>query len=420
MEYIIPYSQEAEVAFLGGLFLNPSGLAAAKSELSPSDFYFPEHIELYRAMLIVGVDVVSLTDYLKKKDKLDIVGGVDGIGEIIKNVHTSAGTKRYIKIIKTHAAKRKIMQVCSHVVDVAASEDLGDVLSTLKGLVKDVQGSDTPELADSQTLLSDVYAEIERRSKEKDFEVGIPTGFTGIDDCIGGLEQKTLTYIIARPSVGKTALALSIAENIAKLDRGVVLFFSLEMGDRQITRRRLAAKSNVFLSRIRHGNVEDGQWDQLLKAANQLASSNMLIVDKPKYKTIENLLALSESIAIEQKVSCVFVDHIQLIRSRQKFNSRHLEISFISNSLKDLSKDLNIPVIGLCQLNREVEKRTNKRPQLYDLKESGDLEQDADIVIGIYREDREATIMELGGLKGRDVGTWKAELDFDRFTQRII
>jgi replicative DNA helicase len=417
MESMIPYSQEAEVSILGGLFLNPSGLAAVKTRLSPEDFYLTETAELYRAMLDVGMDVVVLTDHLRKTDKLELVGGVDGIGSIISGVSTSAGSDRHIQMVKESSKKRQIMRVCSDVVDLAGSQDIEETLSILKDLVRSNHEKSTEK--DSRTLLTEVYSEIERRSNEKDFEVGIPTGFPSIDEKIGGLEAKTLTYIIARPSVGKTALAIAMAENMSKLNRGKVLFFSLEMGDRQIMRRMLASESNVFLSRIRHGNIQDGQWDALIQSGNELKDVDMMILDSSKYKNIETLVSKTESVAIDDKISCVFVDHVQLMRGKQKFGSRHLEISYISDLLKSLAKDLDIPVVGLCQLNRGVEKRTNKRPQLEDMKESGDLEQDADNVIGIYRENKESEVMELGGLKGRDVGTWQCEVTFDRYTQRI-
>jgi replicative DNA helicase len=418
METVVPFSQEAEASILGGLFLNPSGLPAVKSQLAPEDFYLTANMELYKAMLAVGSDVVMLADHLRLKGTLDLVGGVDGIGSIISGVATSAGMDRYVKIVKEASQKRHIINVCSDVIESIGQQSIDDTLSDLKVLIRSNVGDDSTE-KDAGTLLSEVYTEIERRNADKDFECGIPTGISAIDEKLSGLEAKTLTYLIARPSVGKTALAIAMAENMAKLNRGKVLFFSLEMGDRQIMRRLLASESNVFLSRIRHGDIEDGQWDQLVKSADQLKAADLLILDSSKYKTIETLISKAEAVAIDSQISCVYVDHIQLMRSKQKFSSRHLEISFISDSLKSLAKDLDIPVVGLCQLNRGVEKRAVKRPELSDMKESGDLEQDADNVIGIYRETKESETMELGGLKGRDTGTWQCEVTFDRYTQRI-
>lgn len=199
-----------------------------------------------------------------------------------------------------------------------------------------------------------------------------------------------------------------------------MIFFSLEMSAEAITRRRLAAESGIFLSRIRAGHLEEYQWPMLISALNALSNRPLMVVDHPKYKIIENLTAMAESIAMDNQVSAVFVDHIQLMRSLQKFNTRHLEISFISNELKAIAKNLDIPVIALSQLNRGIELRKNQKPRLADMKESGDLEQDADVVIGLYRETKDSELLELAGLKGRDVGIWKGCLRFDRFTQKIF
>jgi replicative DNA helicase len=364
---IIPYSLEAEISLLGGCFLNSTVFARAKANLTYKDFYLERHQQIFRSMCKVGVDVVSIVEDLKKRGMIERIGGVDTITEIIASPLTSAGSQHQIDVIRDSAIRRRIIQECSNIVSEAHSKDLCELASNLKALSRSLV-VDSSDMGD-RDILMDVFQEIEDKSKSGNHKIGLETRIAEIDRNIGGLEPKSLTYLIGRPSMGKTALAIAIAENIALYEQGLVVFFSLEMGDRQIVRRRLAAKSNVFLSRLRHGDIQDSQWDQLVNALNELSKSKMLIVDSPKYKTIENLVALAESIAVDKKISSVFVDHIQLMKSNKKFTSRHLEISHVSNSLKDLAKELNIPVIGLCQLNREVEKRPNKRPQLFDLKE---------------------------------------------------
>jgi len=157
----------------------------------------------------------------------------------------------------------------------------------------------------------------------------------------------------------------------------------------------------------------------LIEAADKVAENNILLIDRAKYKTFEHLASITETLALEHKIACIFVDHVQLMNSRKNFSNRHLEISYISNNLKSIEKDLNIPLIVLCQLRRDVDTRQNKRPQLSDMKESGDLEQDGDVIIGIYREEKDSEIMEIAGLKGRDVGTWQDKLLFNRFIQKI-
>lgn len=414
---LIPYSLEAEVSLLGGCFLDPTVFTRAGAILTHDDFYIDRHKEIFRALCAVGVDLVSVTEYLKKRGVLERVGGMDAITEILSAPITSAGSNKHIEVVKDCAVRREVIRACSDISNLANEGDLSEIAGKLKSLSHSIYGQTSPDIGEN--VLDEVFRDIEARAKSGDHKIGIATGIGGIDRWISGLEGKTLTYLIGRPSMGKTALALAMAENIAATEPGTVLFFSLEMGDKQIARRRISAHSGVFLSRIRHGDIERGQWDDLIQALNELSSSRMVIIDKPKYKTIENLLAFVESFSLDNKISCMFVDHIQLMRSNQRFNSRHLEISHISNTFKDIAKDKNIPVIVLSQLNREVEKRNNKRPQLHDLKESGDLEQDADLVIGIYRSDRESEEMELGGLKGRDIGTWVSTVNFNRFTQRI-
>lgn len=418
----LPRNIDAEVALLGCIFKNPGILPKLRALLEPTDFFKNANSEIYRAFLSVkDPDVITVSEYLDKKNALQKAGGTEYLAAILETAITSHGYQAYADIVKELSVKRNIILQCSALVEKAYDGvGIADLVCGLKAVVRDIQSKGKPDITDTTSLLMGLFKDIEQRKQSQNYQVGIPTGIPSIDAQIGGLEKKSLTYLIGRPSMGKTALALAMAENIAQSGIGLVLFFSLEMGDVQLMRRRLSAKSNVFLSRIRTGNVEDSQWPDLVKAADGLSLADMLIVDKPKYKTIEHLVDLAESISIDRKISCVFVDHVQLMRSQQKFNNRHLEISCVSNSLKDLAKNLDIPVVGLSQLSREVEKRNNKRPVLSDLKESGDLEQDADIVIGIYRKDRESEAMELGGLKGRDIGTWQTTVEFNRFTQRIF
>lgn len=216
-----------------------------------------------------------------------------------------------------------------------------------------------------------------------------------------------------------TALALNIADNVSLNNPGKVLFFSLESGETALTRRRLAAKSGVYLTRIRTGGVDDSQWSHLIEAANTLSDNNLIILDRPKFKTVENLCSMAETLAMEHPISLIVVDHIQRMRSKQRFQNRHLELSYISEELTSLVSELNTPGLILCQLSREVDKRRDQRPKLSDMKESGDLEQNADNVIGLFRKDKIDEFAEIEGLKGRDVGTWKEWLSFDRFIQKF-
>jgi replicative DNA helicase len=236
-----------------------------------------------------------------------------------------------------------------------------------------------------------------------------------------GLEPSTVTGLIARPSMGKTALALNIAENVAAEDKEKrVLFFSLESNVMALMRRRVSAQSYVLLSRIRSGDINDMEWGKIINAMNHLGD-NLFIFDSPKFKRIEDLYAMAETMALESKLSLIVIDHIQKMTTSLKTYSRHNEISTISNKITSLAKDLKVPVLVLCQLNREAEKRVGKekKPRLSDIRESGDIEQDFDNVIGLYRESKEAEYANVECLKGRDTGTWETVLKFNRFIQKF-
>jgi replicative DNA helicase len=416
----LPHDTQIEKMLIGAIVFNPVLKGKIQSALTPDDFYAEDHKHIFEAISKAKPDIGSIVQQIKKRHNGKAEGLVKYVLDLAEETGTSAGTEHYVEIIKDLSTRRKIaiacMDVNHRIHDVAM--DTNTILSELKDCIRDANNADDGDYRTNVELLNEVFKDIEYRKDNGIHNTGILCGIPEIDNNIGGFEGKTLTYLMARPSMGKTALSLNMAENMAMSDKGMVVFYSLEMGDTQIMRRRLSAVSSVALTSIRKGNIADSQWPFLIEASNKLADSRMIVVDKPKYKAVENLVSLTHTIAMEHQIGCVYVDHIQLMRSIKAFQSRHLEISHISNELKSLAKDLAIPVIVLSQLNREVEKRRDKHPVLSDLKESGDLEQDADNVIGLYREDPQNERMELGGLKGRDTGTWVSALIFDRFTQK--
>jgi replicative DNA helicase len=225
---------------------------------------------------------------------------------------------------------------------------------------------------------------------------------------------------MARPSMGKTALALNIAENVAGKQQGKkALYINLESSAEALTRRRLAIGSDIPLSDIRRGILTDNQYTSFISAANEISASNLIIIEKPKFKDIRLLHSIVETFVLEHPISLITIDHFTKLFTSQKTHSSHHQFSLISNEITTIAKDLKVPVLLLCQLNRESEKRTNKRPVLSDLRETGSLEEDADNVIAIYRETKESEVAEIELLKGRDVGTFKTRLKFDRFCQRF-
>ena len=413
-----PHDIDLESLVLGSLLLNPKARSKVKMILEPDDFYREAHSTIFSAILEADPpDIVGIAGVLRKNQTLERTGGVDYLSSILDGVHTSVGAERHARVVKQLSRKRQVIESCQAVLEQAFNDgELDDLITTWRAGFRQIQAGRKLKIEDTKTLLTNVFNDIERRAKDQNYKVGVECGLYEIDRWLEGFEPKTLTYLIGRPSMGKTALAISMAECMART--GPVLFFSLEMGSEAITRRRLASSSGVYLSRIRSGNVDSEHWPGLIRAANDLSEVELVIIDSPWFKAVHRLIDLSETYSIEEPLTAIFVDHIQLMRAKGKFGNRHLELSYISDALKGLAKDLNLPVIALCQLNREVEKRSNKRPRLQDMRESGALEQDADVVMGIYREDRESEVMEIGGLKGRDTGTWNSQITFNRFIQR--
>jgi len=421
---VMPHSTETEQALIGSLLINPDCRAEVSVCTPKEAFYSEAHSKIYETILESnGGDALSVINLLSRKGVLDKVGGADYVASMAMNVWTSAGSHHYSEELTALHKQRLLITACNRVISNAKDGALPDeTLANLRADLKDIDAQgDTAESPNYRDTLKAVMDDIEDRMENGNRNVGILTGYEAIDGILMGMEPKTLTYLIGRPSMGKTALALNIADNMASAGEGLALFFSLEMGSEALARRTLAAESKVFLSRIRAGDFETGQLNHLLNAVGRLYDRDIYVLDHPKWKTIEMMVAMAEKISGEKKVAAIFVDHIQLMRSSLRFNNRHLEVSHISNELKSMSKVLEVPVIALSQLSRKIEDRIPplNKPQLSDMKESGDLEQDADIVIAVHREDREAVEMHLAGLKGRDTGTWRGKLHFNRFTQKI-
>ena len=418
-----PHNLEAEQSIIGAMLVNSDAIPEVMAILEPDDFYREAHKHLARAFFELkdNAGIVSISNYLKEKALFEKTGGVEYLVSIHDQVSTSGQCHYYAQIIKGLSDRRKLITQCQVTVGNAfnLTWDIEETLSShrdsLKGFIEN-QGN----YRDNEELVKEVFKDIEDRSNNEYSFIGVETGFSNIDGRISGLEPKTTTYLIARPSVGKTALALNIADYVATNYPGKVLFFSLESGDKALTRRRISAHSNVFLSRLRTGDIENGQWPALIEAAQKLSENNLLIIDNPKYKVIDAMVPMAESIGQKDKISLIVIDHIQRMRCRKKTQNRHLEISYVSEEISSLANNLEVPILILCQLSREaVGMGKNRKPELAFMKESGDLEQNADNVWGLYREDNEAVEAEVIGLKGRDIGTWHTHLYFDRFIQKF-
>ena len=418
-----PHNLEVEQAVIGGMFINPKCIPKVQKALDPDDFYREAHQHIARAFFELRgkADFVTVSDLLKAKGLLEKCGGADYLVGLVEGVSTSAGIEYHAEIIKELSKRRKIIENCMAGAEKAfgLTNEIDGILSNLKSGIREMQSDRKGDFRSNQELVKAVFQDIKTRSESGNRFVGVKTGFENIDLYMNGLEPKTTNYLIARPSMGKTALALNIADFVACNYPGKVIFFSLESGDKPLTRRRLSTHSGVFLSRLRTGDIRDDQWQNLIQSASVLREENLIIIDRAKYKTVENLVSIAETLAMDSPLSLIVIDHIQRMKSEGKFNNRHLELSYISEEISSLANELNIPILILCQLNREVEKRKDQRPRLSDMKESGDLEANADSVWGIYRKDKEDEYAHLEGLKGRDTGTWRTWLKFDGSIQKF-
>lgn len=422
-----PQDIEAEQIILGSLMVNPNLKTKVAKILIPHDFYREAHGHIFEAMLSLdgqGCEPQMIKEALDQKGFFEKCGGTDYLFQLVEPIITTAGIDHYCQLVKEMSTRRRIIQAAAQMADMAwdKTREIDEILSVTKQSIRTVEPDHGQEYQDSQELVRAVFKEVEDRAQNGKRQVGILCGYDCIDSRMMGFEPQTTTYIIGRPSMGKTALACNIAEYMAHHESRTVLFFSLEMSGAAITRRRLAARSGVYLSRIRSGDIEDSQWRDLIEGADYCQRGAIMMVSKSKYRQIENLCSLAESIAVDHKITAIFIDHIQKTYSSKKFQNRNLELGHVSSRLVDLGKDLNVPMIILSQLSRAPENRPehNRMPQLQDMRDSGELEQDADVVMGVYRQTRESHILEIGCLKGRDVGTWKIDLKFDRFTQRIM
>ena len=416
-----PNNPEREQSVLGAMFLNPKIKPMVAGLITQDDFYREAHQNIFNALLNSGSDLVEIVGYLEKKGQLKAAGGSEYVADVFGSVATSAGVKHHCEELKKLSLRRKLIAQCMTTAEACYlhSEDVEDSLEAHKGALREMQQDRSLDYTPTIDLVKSVYAEIEGRAKQKQ-PSGIKTGFDNLDSRIYGLEPGTVTIIMARPSTGKTALALNIACNVAKHSPGRVLYYNLESSGAALTRRMLACESGVPLSCIRSGQLSDWEWDAITSAANEIASSTMTILEKARYKDIFLLHSMSETMALNGAISLIVIDHFTKLFTSQKTHSSHHQYSIISNKITTIAKELKVPVVLLCQMNREFEKRPGtSRPRLSDLRETGSLEEDADNVLSIFRETKESDVAEIELLKGRDVGTFKTWLSFDRFCQRF-
>lgn len=391
-----PQSLEAEMSILGGILIDNDAINRVLEILEPQDFYREVHRKLFGAMLELSdrrepCDLITLTETLKRRGDLDSCGGASYLATLVDYVPTAANISYYCKIVKERALNRRLISVATEIVTKGyeAQEDVNEMLdSAQKALFDLAENKLRPQYYPVKDVIKDTFKMLQTLYEKKEAITGIPTGYLDLDHMTAGFQPGDLIIIAARPSMGKTTLALNIASHAsaeAKERVGSVIF-SLEMGKEQLVMRFLSSLARVDAGRMRTGSFMDSDWPRLQKAASILHSANIFIDDTPAISVLE-LRSKARRLKSEHNIGLVIVDYLQLMRgSAATAENRQQEISEISRSLKALAKELNVPVVALSQLNRSLENRGDKRPMMSDLRESGAIEQDADVIMFVYRE----------------------------------
>jgi len=392
MDRIPPQNTDAEKSLLGAMLLDKDVIVNVSGWLRPQHFYDPNHAKVYENILYLfenglPIDVVTISDRLKKKKELKKVGGRAYLAELASSVPTSAHAEEYANIVKENATRRGLISCATKMVEMSYNEEqeLHEVVDKSERLLYDIaQEGIKANFIHVKELLKDAY---ERAAKAQNADElrGISTGFKDLDSLLGGYQKSDLIILAARPSVGKTALALDMMRHAAIHEKKNIAFFSLEMSKVQIMDRLLGMQSGVPFWKIRTNQVTDEEVLKLSNTMGLMADANIFIDDSAG-QHINQVRTKARRLAIEQGVDIVFLDYLQLMHANNR-ESRTLEVAEVSQGLKNLAKELEIPVVALSQLSRAIEQRQSRRPQLSDLRESGSIEQDADVVMFIDREE---------------------------------
>ena len=391
---LLPQSVEAEEAVLGAVLVNPQSLGRIVEFINPESFYKPAHRIIYQTMLDLfrrnePIDIVTVSECLRNDEKLEAVGGRAYINDLALNVVTTANVEFYAKIVQEKEIKRALINAGSEIVSMSyENEDTSVVLDNAQKLIFNIAAQkDVGDMVPIADLIVSSYEQIESRYNNKDELVGITTGFYDLDEVTSGLQKSDLIILAARPSMGKTAFALNLAQNVAMKAKKGVAIFSLEMPKIQIAKRMLCAEAEVDTRRTNNGHVDLKDFQKLTEAMERLADAR-LYIDDTAGVTATDIKAKCRRLMLEEKdLGLIVIDYLQLMEGGGNPNDRNQQISAISRSLTGLARELNVPIIALSQLSRGVEARTDKRPMLSDLRDSGAIEQDADIVMFIYRDE---------------------------------
>ena len=393
-ERLPPQNLEAEQSVLGSLLLDGEAVVKVASFLRPEDFYNRAHSLIYQAILDLHerrepVDFVTLCDELDRKGVLEDVGGPAYITSLINAVPTPIHVEHYAHIVERTAILRRLISAATEIASLAYEDslDVDEVVDRAEQLVFGVsQRRLHKEVLPIRQVLEEYFERLEYLYHHRGEFIGLPTGFKQLDKLLGGLQKSDFIIVAGRPSMGKSSLALSIAHHLARYHGRRIAIFSLEMSAEQVVQRLLAAETKIDSQRLRLGDIRDEEWPRLIQAIGMLSEALIFIDDTPAISAME-LRAKARRVHAEHGLDLIIVDYLQLMHGNSRSENRVQEISYISRSLKALARELNVPVLALSQLSRAVEQRQDKRPILSDLRESGSIEQDADVVIFIYRDE---------------------------------
>ena len=392
---ILPHSTEAEQSVIGAMIMDGEAIMVASEIICGDDFYNRQYGVVFDAMTELSdegkpVDLVTLQDRLREKDVPPEVSSLEFIGNLVTSVPTSANIKYYANIVAEKATLRRLIRLNEEIANTcyAGKESLEAILEDTEKRVFDlVQRRNTGEFVPIRQIVMNAMDQIEKASKNDGNVTGIATGFIDLDYKTAGMQPADLILIAARPSMGKTAFVLNIAEYVAFKSNETVAIFSLEMSKEQLVNRLFAMESRVDSQKLRTGNLSDMDWEKLIESAGVIGKSNLIIDDTPGIN-IPTMRSKCRKYKLEHDLKLIIIDYLQLMSgSGRGSDSRQQEISDISRSLKALARELKVPVVALSQLSRAVEQRPDHRPMLSDLRESGAIEQDADVVMFIYRDD---------------------------------
>lgn len=430
-----PQNLEAEASLLGAILIDTDAIVKIADQIDVEDFYDKRHARIYEALLALyerrsAIDVLTLADQLKGNGFLDMVGGPSYLTELTNFVPTAAHVEQYADIVAQKALRRRLISASADMATLGQDEtkELHELIEEAESRLFEVSQHHVKQsIVSLESVLAESFERLDDLHKDKNKLRGIPTGYRDLDNILAGLQRSDLFILAARPSMGKTAFVLNLAHKIATQSKESVLLFSLEMSKEQLVDRLLAMESGVDAWALRTGKLTDDDFERIGEAMGTLSEAKIFIDDTPGI-TVSDLRTKARREAHTQDLGLIIVDYLQLMSGGSRFSSegnRVQEISEISRGLKGVARELNVPVIALSQLSRTVETRTPKIPQLSDLRESGSIEQDADVVAFLYREDyyepdsERKNLMDVLIKKHRNGPTGAVELYFDREKQRI-